>query len=188
MSIIPAGTTLSYTITGLEMTERPAYDWPHLPLTEPATLLRAATPPVWYFLDLYDAVGREHAWEDMHARGEAELSAWLESERTSLYTLMIEGWPHGFFMLERKGPDICDLAFLGLVPQAIGRGLGRFLVQHAVLTAWDLPGVEKVTVNTCTLDHPRALQTYQRYGFVAVSRSEHIRVLRRPIDSTRVPA
>ncbi|NDR55594.1 GNAT family N-acetyltransferase [Aliiruegeria sabulilitoris] len=187
MSITPAGTEIQYTVTWLEMTERPSYGWPHEPTGEPASLLKADTPPAWFFLMLYDAVGRDYAWEDMHDKTEDELSEWLADPATSLYTLMRKGWPHGFFMLDHRKPSICHLAYFGLVPQAIGRGLGRFLLQNAVLTAWDLPGVKKLTVNTNTLDHPRALQTYQRCGFDPVLRTEHRRVLKRDVDASRIP-
>jgi len=36
-------------------------------------------------------------------------------------------------------------------------------------------------VNTCTLDHPRALQRYQRHGFHPVAQAERTRVLRRDL-------
>ncbi|MDV7144132.1 GNAT family N-acetyltransferase [Tropicimonas sp. TH_r6] len=187
MSVTPAGTAQQYTVTWLEMTERPSYGWPHQPLGAPASLLKAEDPPVWFFLSLYDAVGRDYAWEEMHDRSEEDLARWLHHPETSLYTLMRQGWPHGFFVLDHRVPETCNLAYFGLVPQAIGRGLGRFLLQNAVLTAWDLPGTQKLTVNTNTLDHPRALQTYQRCGFDPVMRTDHTRVLKRPIDASRIP-
>lgn len=187
MSLTPAGTELHYTVTWLEMTERPSYGWPSQPVGVPSALLKAESPPTWFFLGLYDAVGRDYAWEDMHDRSETELAAWLADSKTSLYTLMRQGWPHGFFLLDHRKKAVCNIAYFGLVPQAIGRGLGRFLLQNAVLMAWAMPGVEKLTVNTNTLDHPRALQTYQRCGFTPVRRSEHIRVLKRPLDASRIP-
>ncbi|MDD9922101.1 MAG: hypothetical protein OXQ92_07470, partial [Boseongicola sp.] len=73
MSIQPAGTELSYTITYLEMPERPDFNWPHLPAGSAAALLKATAPPVWYFLSLYDAVGRDYAWEDVHTWEHAEI-------------------------------------------------------------------------------------------------------------------
>ena len=53
---------------------------------------------------------------------------------------MRAGWPHGFFVLDGRAPGRCDLAYFGLVPEAIGRGLGTFLLQTAVHMAWDRPG------------------------------------------------
>jgi GNAT superfamily N-acetyltransferase len=187
MPITPAGTEVAYTVTWLEMTHRPAYPHPHAPTGKPAALLKAERPPVWFFLGLYDAVGRDYAWEDMHARDEDELRAWLADENTFLYTLMRDGWPHGFFALDHRNRGVCDLSYFGLVPQAVGTGLGRFLLESAVHTGWDLPAVEKLTVNTCTLDHPRALGLYQRVGFAPVRRTEHKRVLTRPLDTSRAP-
>lgn len=187
MSVLPAGSTVSYTVTWLEMTARPSYPRPHAPIGKPAALLMAESPPAWFFLGLYDAVGRDYAWEDMHTEDEGKLATWLADENTFLYTLMRDGWPHGFFLLDHRQPGTCELAYFGLVPQAVGSGLGRFLLESAVHTAWDLPEVGKLTVNTCTLDHPRALGLYQRAGFSPVRRSEHSRVLTRPLDSARIP-
>ena len=80
---------------------------------------------------------------------------------------MRAGWPHGFFVLDGRAPERCDLAYFGLVPEAIGRGLGTFLLQTAVHMAWDRPGTAQVTVNTNSLDHPRALPLYQKAGLRA---------------------
>ena len=40
-----------------------------------------------------------------------------------------------------------------------------------VMNAWLQP-IGKLLVNTCTLDHPRALPLYQRMGFVPYSRED----------------
>ena len=44
---------------------------------------------------------------------------------------------------------------------------------------WDRAGVTKMTLNTNTLDHPRALALYQRMGFVPVRRENKRRKLTR---------
>ena len=187
MNMIEPGTEVSYTVTWLEMDARPAYPRPPAPAGRPAALLMAQDPPPWFFLALYDAVGRDYAWEDMHAQDEDDLAAWLSHRHTFLYTLMRDGWPHGFFLLDAREQGVCDLGYFGLVPEAVGTGLGRFLLESAVHTGWDLPGIRRMTVNTCTLDHPRALGLYQRAGFLPVRRSEHTRTLTRPLDPSRVP-
>lgn len=187
MTLQPAGTELDYTVTYLEMTEPPAYPQPHLPANLPAALLRAEAPPAWYFMALYDAVGRDYAWEDLHEREAADLAGWLADPAVALWTLMGAGWPHGFFVLDERGGDVTDLTFFGLVPEAIGRGLGTYLLRTAVHTAWARAGLRRMTVNTCTLDHPRALQTYQKNGFSPVRRETRRRVLTRPRDLSRIP-
>ncbi|WP_158275498.1 GNAT family N-acetyltransferase [Maritimibacter sp. 55A14] len=187
MTLIPAGTEVSYTTTWLEMTERPGFPWPATPVGSPVTLLHATAPPAWYFLSLYDAVGRDYVWDDMFEMEEADLRALLHDADVALWTLFSDGWPHGFFLLDWRKVGICDLAYFGLVPQAVGRGLGRYLLQTAIHTGWDRPGVAKMTVNTCTLDHPRALVNYQKHGFVPVRQAESTRILKRDRDLARIP-
>ena len=50
-------------------------------------------------------------------------------------------------------------------------GFGYFFLYHATLNAWSKP-ISKLLVNTCTLDHPRALPLYQRLGFVPYARED----------------
>ena len=186
MTLQKAGTEVPYTVTFLEMADRPGFDWPHLPVGATAALLKASDPPVWYLLSLYDAVGRDYAWEDMHARPHDEIAGQLA--RSSLYTLIEHGWPHGFFLL--AGPDaegVTELCYFGLVPEAVGSGLGAWLLKTAILTAWDIEGTRKLSVDTCTLDHPRALALYQKNGFVPVRREDRTRILTRDRDLTRIP-
>ena len=187
MTVQTAGTEVEYTVTFLEMEARPSYDWPRLPLGLSAALLKAETPPVWYFLSLYDAVGRDYAWEDMHARPIDAVAAHLA--RSSLFTLIHKGWPHGFFLLDGPKPDgVTELDYFGLVPEAVGSGLGSWLLKTAILTAWDSDGTRKLIVDTCTLDHPRALALYQKNGFIPVRQETKTRILTRDRDLSRIPS
>ena len=186
MSGYRAGSRVDYRVTFLQMTARPGYDWPQMPGDgSAASLLKAETPPVWYFHALYDAVGRDHAWEDLHSEPDAELAVWLQDPGVGLWTLMRAGWPQGFFILDARTAGETTLTLLGLVPEAIGLGYGRYLVRTAVLTAWERPGLERLRVETCSLDHPRALAVYQQSGFEVDSQEERDRVLTRDIDPTR---
>jgi GNAT superfamily N-acetyltransferase len=173
------GELVEVTVTYLEMEGRPAYPRPHLPVGPASALICAERPPAWYFLDLYDAVGRDYDWSDRKEEPRAELEAFLHDPAVALYSFVRAGWPHGFFVLDCRVAGRTDLAYLGLVPQAIGRGLGTFLLHTAVHMAWDRPGTRLVSVNTNTLDHPRALPLYQKSGFVPVRRATVRRVLSR---------
>jgi GNAT superfamily N-acetyltransferase len=188
MTIQTAGTEVAYSITWLEMGECPRFDWPHLPMGSTASLLKANKPPAWYFLSLYDAVGRDYAWEDKDDWGADKLLEWLHNPGISFYTLIENGWPQGFFMLEDQGGGIVDLAYFGMVPEAVGKALGSYLLRTAILTAWDMPDVQSLTVNTCTLDHPRALAFYQKNGFTPVRREDRVRTLSRDRDLSKIPS
>ena len=178
MSVLPAGTEVPFTITYLEMTARPGFGMPQL--DGDIRLERAIDPPVWYFMALYDAVGREYEWQDRFEQAEkdpAALQAFVRDPEVVIWTAIRGGWPAGFFMLDWRQAGVCDLAYFGLVPQAVGTGLGRPLLQTAIAMGWERASVEKMTVNTCTLDHSQALPLYQKMGFKPVEREERTRVL-----------
>lgn len=179
MTMLPAGSEIDFTITWLEMDARPSFDRPSIPPGPPSALIQAGQPPVWYFLSLYRAVGAEYEWTDMLAVPNEEHAARLAHPDVTLYTLMRDGWPAGFFLLDGREEGLCDLAYFGLVPEAIGQGLGKYLLHTAIHLGWDR-NPDKMTINTCTLDHPRALQMYQKAGFVPVRQETRKRVLTSP--------
>jgi GNAT superfamily N-acetyltransferase len=183
MTTYQPGESVSYTVTFLEMTERPRYDWPHTPNGMTGALLKADKPPVWYFRALYDAVGRDYAWTDLHASEDDEIALWLADADVALYSLIDHGWPQGFFLLDWRQPGMCDLSYFGLVPTSVGRGLGNWMLRTAILTAWARDGMDALRVNTCTLDHPRALIQYQKNGFTPVRQEKRSRVLTRAWSS-----
>lgn len=174
-----AGEEIDYTVTYLEMPTRPTWPTPNLPIGQNTALVAASTPPADYFLYLYSTVGSDYEWTDWLDKSRSDVEAFIGNSQILLYTLMVDGWPGGFFMLDRTEMPICDLAYFGLVPQAIGRGLGNWFLSTAILTAWSDPETEKLTVNTNTLDHPRALGLYQKKGFQPVRREHHRRTLNR---------
>ena len=75
------------------------------------------------------------------------------------------GEPAGFYELDRRNRPVVNLSYFGLLPHAIGRGMSRALLRHAVEAAWAGGGTRAMTVNTCTADHPRALPNYIAAGF-----------------------
>lgn len=174
-----AGETVTVTRTHLEMTERPSGPPVPLPHGARVSVLVAADPPPDWFVYLYSSVGADWEWVDWLRASAADRAAFVGDPGTSVHTLMLEGWPGGFFMLDTRAAGVCDLAYFGLVPRAVGRGLGRWFLDTAVRTGWDRAGVARMTVNTCTMDHPAALGLYQRAGFRPVRREDFTHVLSR---------
>ena len=159
------------TITFLAMEER--HRIPALPPPlESHAIIRAENPTVSFYRYLYDAVGRDWAWVDRKRLSDSELEAIITSPSTEIYVLYIQGVPAGFAELNTAGlPEVVDLAYFGIMPEFIGRKLGPYLLSWAVEEAW-LNEPERVTVNTCTLDHPKALPLYQRFGFQPIRQQE----------------
>jgi GNAT superfamily N-acetyltransferase len=65
-----------------------------------------------------------------------------------------------------------EVAYFGVAPAEIGRGLGKHLLSCAVRDAWAL-GPARVWLHTCTLDHANALPNYLARGFVPYKREEY---------------
>lgn len=172
-----AGDQVDVTITYLAMEHAPTFAHPPVPSQPGLALIRATDPPARWFRHLYDSVGADHEWTDWHSETDDTVRAFIDDPAVSIHTLMLQGWTAGFFMLDARTAGTCDLAYFGLTPEARGRGLGTWLLKTAILTGWETPGVSRMTVNTCTLDGPRALPLYQRMGFAPVSQKVVVRVL-----------
>jgi GNAT superfamily N-acetyltransferase len=125
--------------------------------------MRCEQPPVSWYRYLYNLVGEDWLWYEAKVRPDAAIAAKLAMATTSITVLIRDGVPMGFYELDRFASQVVDLAYFGLAPWAIGRGLGRRFLLHAVREA---EGEKNdLTVNTCTLDHPAALTLYQKAGF-----------------------
>lgn len=173
-----AGDSIDDTITYLEMTQPPAVPPPPPPVAAVA-LTRAQTPTASYFLHLYGAVGAEYEWTDMLKASPGKLTNFLRDPRVSLVTLTLDGRLGGFYVLDGRETGVCNLAWFGLMPELVGRGFGRWFLGTAIRAAWDEENTERMTVNTCTLDHPRALPLYTRMGFRPIRRESRRRILTR---------
>lgn len=168
----PKPRTVPVTVTWLEMDRRPDGPFAPLPMNAPVSLMRAHRPPVRWFRYLYDMVGEPYDWTDRHGDDPEALRAFVQDDDVSLFAMTYDGWAAGICMLDWREEGVCDLAYFGIAEALHGRGLGRWLLGEAIRMGWGREGTAKMTVNTCTLDHPRALGMYQRAGFAPVRRTE----------------
>jgi GNAT superfamily N-acetyltransferase len=125
---------------------------------------RALRCPPSFFRYLYAEVGRNYRWTDRLPWTEEQVRARLADPRVSVYVLYVEGSPAGYFELERHDDGSCEIAYFGLLPEFLGRGLGKHLLTVAAETAWSEKPT-RVWLHTCTLDDPAALPNYVRGGF-----------------------
>ena len=159
------------TVTFLRMDRAPEEPPPALPAE--ATVVRVAAPTVAFYRFLYNTVGADYVWWLRRLMPDAELAALLRHPAVEIHVLSIGGQPAGFFELEVRPSHEVNLCYFGLMPHAIGGGLGYPFLRRAVAEGWrHNPRV--LTVNTCTADHPRALPAYLRAGFQPVRRSDEV--------------
>lgn len=153
---------VTVTVTFLRMDRPPAV--PSLGLPPDFQVVRATAPTVGFYRYLYNTVGADYVWWLRRTVADEEIAALLSDPAVSIHVLYSSGEPAGFYELDGRGwPDI-NLSYFGLMPHAIGAGVGYPFLRNAVDTAWR-ENPRGMTVNTCTADHPRALPTYLRAGF-----------------------
>jgi ribosomal protein S18 acetylase RimI-like enzyme len=163
--LLPAtDSNLDVVITYLEMTQRPTRPTVPAPAGEKLALLRVESPSVAYYRYLYARVGDPIFWYERKLLGEGELKAILDDPKVELYVPYVGGEPAGYVEIDRRpAPDV-SLNYFGLMPEFTGRGIGWYFVNWAIDMAWE-SNPQRLIVDTCTLDHAKALQTYQRAGF-----------------------
>jgi GNAT superfamily N-acetyltransferase len=164
---------MEVTITYLEMRRRPSIS-KRLPAPENTAIFQAHQPTISFYRYLYCHVGGPWLWYERRAMDNETLAAIIHDPAVSLHVLYLSGVPAGYVELDsRVGRDI-ELAYFGLLPEFIGRGLGPWFLNWALDTAWNRQP-SRVWVNTCNLDHPKALECYQQAGFETY-RQEFIRI------------
>lgn len=113
---------------------------------------------------LYTAVGGPWHWVD---RRPWSLDAWqarLLQSGVETWVLFVRGDPAGYVELELHVDGSVEIAYFGLLPEHIGRGLGGHLLTLAIRRGLALSPRARVWVSTCSLDSPAALTNYQARG------------------------
>ena len=156
-------TPVAVEVTFLRMDRPPEGPRPASPPGAQVVLAERCT--VGFYRYLYDGVGRHHVWWLRRTLADEQLAGILDDPANSVHVLMHHGEPAGFYELDRRNRPVVNLSYFGLLPHALGRGMGRALLRHAVEAAWAGGNTRAMTVNTCTADHPRALPNYLAAGF-----------------------
>ena len=113
----------------------------------------------------YRTVGEAYHWRDRWSWTDQEIRAHLARPEITLHVARRVDALVGWYELRRVPEDgSVEIAYFGLFPAAIGRGLGKHLLSCAVRDAWALQPA-RVWLHTCTLDHPAALPNYTKRGF-----------------------
>ena len=172
MALIPvkAGEVATI-VTRFEMTQRPK---PAPLISSPLRLARwEAADPEKYRI-LFRRVGEHWLWYSRLVMSETELKATLHDPLVSVYAVYDpKGIEVGLLELDFRESGRCVLAFMGLVPQLTGQGLGQWLMSQALALAWR-KGVATLSVQTSSIDDPRAQSLYLKAGFSAVHRAVEI--------------
>lgn len=131
-------------VSGLEIVQA------KLPLPELNRFLYASVGGDWYWRD---RLSWDYArW--MHVIGKTGYETWVA---------YLHGTPAGYYELDPTPDESVEIAYFGLLPAFVGKGIGGLLLTHAIARGWE-KGARRVWVHTCSLDHPAALKNYQARG------------------------
>lgn len=167
---VPAG-ELAAVVTYLEMRERPK---PSPLAVSPLRLARWASPDPAHYRALFARVGSPWLWASRLAMDEAALIAIIADPAVEVYAVLdSRAIEVGLLELDFREAGQCEIGFFGLIPQLAGKGHGRWLMAQATMIGWR-PGIERIWVHTCTLDHPKALNFYRAQGFTPYKRAIEI--------------
>jgi len=128
-------------------------------------VMREATPTAALYRELYDKVGRPWLWYERRLLTNAALEALLAEPGHELHVARQHDELVGYF--ELSGDEI---EFFGLTLGFIGRRIGPWLLDRTIERGF-ARGSGALRLNTNSIDHPRALDTYRKAGFRVV-RSE----------------
>ena len=111
-------------------------------------------------------VGRNYHWIDRLPWTDEDIRAHLAQPEVSVWLMKHDRDIAGYFELRKCDDGSIEIAYFGLLPQFIGRGLGKHLLTSATQQAWK-DGANRVWLHTCTLDDPAAMPNYLKRGFKA---------------------
>lgn len=128
------------------------------------TIARAVKPSVAFYRFLYHTAGEDFLWADRRRMRDSDLAAKIERDDCHVTVVYCDGCPAGFFELSFKAEHENELKYFALLPGFLGRGFGRFMLEAAIATAFEVRALPLI-VDTCSLDHGSALLNYQKRGF-----------------------
>jgi GNAT superfamily N-acetyltransferase len=132
--------------------------------------VREKTERDWRFnRDLYFRVGEQWEWVDRRPWADHQWKQYAMAPELRTFAAYYGAELAGYYELRRDAEGGIEIAYFGLLPEFIGRGLGGALLTSAIEEAWSGRGgiaPSRVWVHTCNCDHPQALANYQARGMV----------------------
>ena len=128
--------------------------------------VREIKGPDWRFnRDLYFRVGEQWRWIDKRPWTDEQWKEYASAPQLRTFVAYFDNELAGYYELRSDEQSGVEIAYFGLLPDFVGRGLGGALLTSAIEEAWRM-SPKRVWVHTCNRDHPRALANYQARGMV----------------------
>jgi GNAT superfamily N-acetyltransferase len=130
----------------------------------------------WRFnRDLYFRVGEQWEWIDKRPWTDEQWKEYAAASELCTFSGYYDDVLAGYYELRRDTNGGVEIAYFGLLPEFIGRGLGGVLLTSAIEGAWRMePNTSRLWVHTCNRDHPQALANYQARGMIVYKVEEEL--------------
>ena len=130
----------------------------------------------WRFnRDLYFRVGERWDWIDKRPWTDEQWKEYAVAAELRTFAGYYDDALVGYYEIRRDREGGIEIAYFGLLPEWIGRGLGGALLTSAIEGAWSMePNTLRVWVHTCNRDHPQALANYQARGMIVYKVEEEL--------------
>ena len=112
---------------------------------------------------LYQLIGAPWNWTDRSHDSAQQWQEHTNSVRT--WVAYYQGSIAGYYELKAEANGDIEVAYFGLAPNFLDKKLGGYLLSCAVKSAWLITTCKRVYLNTCSDDHPNALDNYKSRGF-----------------------
>ncbi len=109
----------------------------------------------------YKQIGKKHEWVDRLIWQDKNWIDYVSNENLKTLILRKEKDIVGYFELLFDNNE-CEIAYLGILEEYIGKGYGGFLLSEAIRLGFT--NSRRIWVHTCSLDHPNALENYKSRG------------------------
>ncbi|CAK7192039.1 hypothetical protein COMNV_00222 [Commensalibacter sp. Nvir] len=125
--------------------------------------------PLSLYRYVYNHVGQSYCWWMRKIISDAQLAKYFDNSLIEVYFLKnVEDNVIGFCELDCRIGSSINISYFGLMPRWIGKRIGRSFFSQVLKVAW-AKNPENVRINTCELDHPKALPLYLESGFKRIA-------------------
>ena len=114
---------------------------------------------------LYRFIGEPWQWTDKLTHSMQQWQSYVDRVCLTTWIAYYRGSIVGYYELEQQDNGDVEIVYIGLSSSVICKGLGGYLVSHAVESAWSFETTQRVWLHTCSQDHNNALRNYKSRGF-----------------------
>lgn len=144
------------------------------------TFSRARPADAAAYRETFQDIGREVLWVDRWEWKNEEFERLLGREDVAAWLIHLEGTPAGLIEGFLQEDGSIQYTYFGVRPRFQGKGLGKYLLSHAIERSWEL-GVPRIWLFTLTSDGEHALANYLKRGFKISKRRAAILEIPEPL-------